>query len=611
MLLSLTLQAQTPKENYVNAEELYYSGDYSSAITKLNAVQSSLGVSNAVVEQLRVKCYFEQEEWVKTEKHLKKFFSYKASKELSDEMLDYAQKLQDRTFKASQDKIKEEAKKAEQTLLSFETSINTQIKTIERENENIIKAANHDKELNKLAISLKAGIESDLDDFLYIEEGKPYLITSRKNLTSSSSERAVIIFYGNEYIIYTVPSVSITKKLYKDEVNYTSSDAQSGNVVINQKIDRYGIKQEMSYKKSIHYSNIFLGGWGDELIWTKGEQLVEFDQVLYYYYDNNILQCDVELNTSFSEHIYNPYIETGTISKTIDYDLVKDYSLSEKLEDAGVVNKTSYTLSNPEILKITLEPSDNIKMLFPEKRIKYKLADKIKGKYVNQNIEYKGDFLYFVPITKANHYGYIQYGTSYPKSIFVNSITGLNNNYRMSKSRFSSIYETFSESVGNGTIQYFTSTDYKSVFESIPSIIEGDETAIRESFVNSVFGDFDEFMKNFEDLNIDSKKQMFWKKTWVEKPNYHSIAWFLYENTNNSKQLELAISLVQTAIERNETYYNTDTYAALLYKTGNFSQALVVADRAIELAKVKNIDYSVTEELIEKIIKAKASNKKN
>jgi antitoxin component YwqK of YwqJK toxin-antitoxin module len=329
--------------------------------------------------------------------------------------------------------------------------------------------------IKELAAELKPKIESDINKFLFLEEGKPYLITSRKNLTSSSAERVVLIFFGDKYIIYTVPDVVYARRLFKDKVVFKSIYAKSGKVLINKKIKRNGTKKEVTFKKSLHYSHIFLGGWGDELIWTKGQQSLEFDTNLYYYYWYNSLNCDVDLKKSFSKHRYNPYIETGTITKTIDYELVQDNTLLMKLKNAGVSNKTSNNLNNPEVLKIKLIPSNNIKMLFPVKKIRYKMVDKIKAKYINKNIEYKGKYLYFTPKTKVNHYGFIQYNKSYPESNLMSSIAALTNSYKMSKSKFSSFYKSFNKNAGNGKPRYFTDTNYKDFFELIPTIIEGNK----------------------------------------------------------------------------------------------------------------------------------------
>ena len=247
LLVSVQLFSQTPKENYQKAEEYFTSGDHTLAIQKLKAVESSLGKSNAVIEHLRVKCYFELKDWENAETHLKPFFSFKASKTLSDEMLDYAQQLQDRRFQITQTKLKQDEKELNEISGSLEREMKTTITTVKKENETV-----------HLAKVLKSGIETTLNDFSMLEEGKPYIITSRKNLTSSFSERSVIIFFGNSYIIYTVPSISLIEKLFKNKVTYTSQDAKSGTVTLTKTMrNSFGNKEEVSFRKGLHFSNIF------------------------------------------------------------------------------------------------------------------------------------------------------------------------------------------------------------------------------------------------------------------------------------------------------------------------------------------------------------------
>lgn len=81
----------------------------------------------------------------------------------------------------------------------------------------------------------------------------------------------------------------------------------------------------------------------------------------------------------------------------------------------------------------------------------------------------------------------------------------------------------------------------------------------------------------------------------------NNIAWTLYENVNDKEMLESALKWTEKSMELDANYYNTDTYAALHYKLGNYEDALKYANNAIDLAKQKGEKYEGTEELIEKI----------
>lgn len=93
----------------------------------------------------------------------------------------------------------------------------------------------------------------------------------------------------------------------------------------------------------------------------------------------------------------------------------------------------------------------------------------------------------------------------------------------------------------------------------------------------------------------------------------NNVAWAFYENISDTVQLDSAISWAARSVILQTNYFNTDTHAALLYKRGRKKEAKVQAERSIALAKQANehpdrekngyplIDYSTTEELLEKI----------
>ncbi|MBL7802428.1 MAG: DUF255 domain-containing protein [Saprospiraceae bacterium] len=82
---------------------------------------------------------------------------------------------------------------------------------------------------------------------------------------------------------------------------------------------------------------------------------------------------------------------------------------------------------------------------------------------------------------------------------------------------------------------------------------------------------------------------------------WNEMAWSFYENVDDPKMLETALGWAKKSVAMEANYYNTDTLAALYYKTGKKKQALKEAKKAIELAKKSGDDYSGTEELIKKI----------
>jgi tetratricopeptide (TPR) repeat protein len=89
---------------------------------------------------------------------------------------------------------------------------------------------------------------------------------------------------------------------------------------------------------------------------------------------------------------------------------------------------------------------------------------------------------------------------------------------------------------------------------------------------------------------------------WNSTKDLNSLAWSLYENDDNMANLEEAKKWIIRSLELDTNYHNMDTHAALLFKTGEYTQALKAAKEAIELAQENDIDYSSTTDLINQII---------
>jgi thioredoxin 1 len=117
-------------------------------------------------------------------------------------------------------------------------------------------------------------------------------------------------------------------------------------------------------------------------------------------------------------------------------------------------------------------------------------------------------------------------------------------------------------------------------------------TTSDESFydASAKHGDTDEFSQ----ATLD--------KIWDSSTKLNSLAWHTYKEHGDIDALLKAIKVVERSVELEATYYNTDTHAALLYKTGNYTKALKTAKKSIDIAKEEGLSYASTTELIEKII---------
>lgn len=65
----------------------------------------------------------------------------------------------------------------------------------------------------------------------------------------------------------------------------------------------------------------------------------------------------------------------------------------------------------------------------------------------------------------------------------------------------------------------------------------------------------------------------------------NNIAWKFFENITDKKHLNKALTWAKRSVEINENVFNLDTYAHLLYATGNKVESIDKEKRAIEIAK--------------------------
>jgi hypothetical protein len=93
-------------------------------------------------------------------------------------------------------------------------------------------------------------------------------------------------------------------------------------------------------------------------------------------------------------------------------------------------------------------------------------------------------------------------------------------------------------------------------------------------------------------LNNDSINKIFeeFKQEFiiVENPDYDMLnrfAWDAYQNSNDSIVLNNALLWAARVVELDKSWIYTDTYAALLYKTGHYKEALLYAQEAYEKGK--------------------------
>jgi thioredoxin-related protein len=84
----------------------------------------------------------------------------------------------------------------------------------------------------------------------------------------------------------------------------------------------------------------------------------------------------------------------------------------------------------------------------------------------------------------------------------------------------------------------------------------------------------------------------------------NSMAWDFYEQVSDKTLLKSAANMAKRACEINNNYAFLDTYAAVLFKAGDYKEAEVLANKAIEKAKEEKMapeEYKETSKLLENI----------
>ncbi len=94
-------------------------------------------------------------------------------------------------------------------------------------------------------------------------------------------------------------------------------------------------------------------------------------------------------------------------------------------------------------------------------------------------------------------------------------------------------------------------------------------------------------------------KQYFWD----DAKALNEICWAYFQKVDDKKKLGDAEKWIAQSVKLDDSYYNTDTYANILFKEGKNKQALEMTQHSIELAKKSGEDYASTQELLESIQK--------
>jgi len=98
MMFSFQSYGQSSRNNqakayFFAAQEAFDNGQYDDALTAIDKVESLLGKSNALLSALKVKTYFEQEQYIEAKAEIDVFFGFNAKEALAREVSSYLIKI--------------------------------------------------------------------------------------------------------------------------------------------------------------------------------------------------------------------------------------------------------------------------------------------------------------------------------------------------------------------------------------------------------------------------------------------------------------------------------------------------------------------------------------
>lgn len=101
--------------------------------------------------------------------------------------------------------------------------------------------------------------------------------------------------------------------------------------------------------------------------------------------------------------------------------------------------------------------------------------------------------------------------------------------------------------------------------------------------------------------NYNKTLATYLSKIWNDADELNNFAWGIFEEAaaEDTDRINTAIRCSVRSVELNNNYANNDTYAWLLYKSGDQKKALKQARKTIRIARRDHEDYIETQELVE------------
>jgi thiol-disulfide isomerase/thioredoxin len=163
------------------------------------------------------------------------------------------------------------------------------------------------------------------------------------------------------------------------------------------------------------------------------------------------------------------------------------------------------------------------------------------------------------------------------------------------------------DSVENKINQVYTSGLYSAIqnkdmktYESLKSKLRGSNTKDAEKII--LKADIRLFERSKDYTKYAQLVTDYITRYSIEDPSeLNSFAWAFYEQVDDKTMLQNAAKWAKKATEADDNFAFNDTYAAVLFKLGNKTEARIIAQKAIDIAKKNGEDFKETEALLKKI----------
>lgn len=476
---------QTSFELFKYANNEFEEENYIECLDKLGSLKNQLESSNAVIENLRVKCYYELGQYDKAEKSLHEFFKYKAADYLIEEMLEYAETIQNQKVKVKEQQMMQFKTASDKLFQDWESDYNSEINKIDKE---IVEIQTKLKYAPFIA-SKKEELQNQYKLFKEVfEEGRVYKLP-----IPDENSTVLLVFYDERFILFKLPNKELVNRFNKNTIKYTSQDAINTlpleTTILHAKKARGSEGNKEMYFYIVDSEGPYIGGTSDEIIQRSFYKKAEYHFDFFYVFVQNSLmvalpKSKINLFTpKYATEISNPWIATGVFKKSIDTNLVGSNVLQSEIESVGFSHVPIKDFNNPVLFNFKFNTSNHINVLAPKKSISY--TDGGKCCFNIRMIESSGDkgkvdgMQYFKPTNKKSYYAFMQAPDPFKlnHNLYIDEFISLlgktNTTIKITKKEFEGLYKTFSQYHGNGAIRTFNNENYTLPYDIIKRISDG------------------------------------------------------------------------------------------------------------------------------------------